>query len=104
MRAFYRGGNYNPSNSYGFASFNCNNGRDNQNTNIGFRAALPSSQIFRAYGLGLSAAVIKGPVSSVRNGRKMICRDTGVPATSGTAPVRSGLRGDWADGKALACV
>lgn len=57
MRAFYRGGNYNSSNSYGFASFNGNNGRDNQNSNIGFRAALPSCQIFRAQGPGLSATV-----------------------------------------------
>ncbi len=64
MRSFYSGGNYNNS-SYGLASFNGNNGRDNRNDNIGFRAALPHSQILRAYGLALSAAVIKGPVSSV---------------------------------------
>ncbi len=79
MRFFYSGGNYNNS-TYGVASFNGNNARSNSNDNIGFRAALPHSQILRAHGPGLSAAVIKGPVSSVRNGRKMICRDTDVPA------------------------
>ena len=35
-----RGGNYNSGNANGFASFNLNNGRDNSNVNIGFRAAL----------------------------------------------------------------
>ena len=38
-RAFFRGGVYVPSNSYGFASFYCSYGRDYQNTSIGFRAA-----------------------------------------------------------------
>ena len=53
MRSFYRGGNYNSSNAYGFASFNGNNPRSNTNTNIGFRSALPSkSEIVnsRVYG------------------------------------------------------
>ena len=64
MRFFYSGGNYNNSDN-GMASFNGNNARSNTNDNIGFRAALPHSQILRAHGPGLSAAVIKGPVSSV---------------------------------------
>ena len=47
--------------SYGFASFNGNNPRSNTNTNIGFRAALPSSQMWHAHGHASSATVmIKG--------------------------------------------
>jgi len=64
MRFFYSGGNYNNT-SYGVASFNGNNARSNSNTNIGFRAALPHSQMWYAHGHISSAAVIKGPVSSV---------------------------------------
>ena len=40
--------------SYGMASFNGNNPRSNSRTNIGFRAALPHSQILQARGLALS--------------------------------------------------
>ena len=63
MRFFYSGGNYNNT-TYGLASFNGNNARSNTNANIGFRAASSSSQILQAYGSGLSAAMIKGSVSS----------------------------------------
>ena len=70
MRLFYSGGNYNNS-SYGMASFNGNNGRDNRNDNIGFRSASPSSQILRTYGFCLSATMIKGPVPPVRKGLKI---------------------------------
>jgi len=50
MRSFNRGGNYNSSNSYGFASFNGNNGRTDTNTNRGFRAASSSGQMCHAHG------------------------------------------------------
>jgi hypothetical protein len=70
MRSFYRGGNYNSSNAYGFASFNGNNDRSNTNTNIGFRSALPSSQKLSAHGLAISTTVIKGFVSSVCDGHR----------------------------------
>ena len=73
MRLFYSGGNYNNS-TYGMASFNGNNGRGNTNTNIGFRSALPSSQILRTHGFCLSAAVIKGPGPPVRKGLKILRR------------------------------
>jgi hypothetical protein len=46
MRLFYSGGNWNNA-SYGLASFNGNNTRSNTNTNIGFRSALPSSQMWQ---------------------------------------------------------
>lgn len=103
MRAFYSGGNYDNS-SYGVASFNGNNGRDNSNDNIGFRAALPRGQILRAHGLGLSAAVIKGSVSSVIYWQKNDMprhRRSGHPVRrpSGTA-----FGEDCQDGKALACL
>lgn len=63
MRMFYSGGNYNNT-GYGLASFNGNNTRSNSNVNIGFRAALPSSQMSHAQGHTSSATVIKGSVSS----------------------------------------
>ena len=52
-RAFCSGGGWHDS-SYGLASFNGNNPRSNTRTNIGFRAALPHSQILQARGLALS--------------------------------------------------
>jgi len=49
LRSFNRGGNYNNT-ANGFASFNGNNDRSNQNVNIGFRSALLSCQMLKAYG------------------------------------------------------
>jgi hypothetical protein len=58
-RSFNRGGNYNnPAN--GFASFNGNNARSNANGNIGFRSALPSSQMLQGYGPAPSTDGDKG--------------------------------------------
>lgn len=63
-RAFFSGCSWNnPSN--GLGSFNGNNPRSNVDDDIGFRAALPPSQILQAQGLALSAEVIKGLVSLV---------------------------------------
>ena len=63
-RAFFSGCSwYNPSN--GLGSFNGNNPRSNVDDDIGFRAALPPSQILQAQGLALSAEVIKGLVPLV---------------------------------------
>ena len=63
-RAFFSGCGWNdPSN--GLGSFNGNNPRSNVDDDIGFRAALPPSQILQAQGLALSAEVIKGLVSLV---------------------------------------
>lgn len=63
-RAFFSGcGWNNPSN--GLGSFNGNNPRSNVDDDIGFRAALPPSQILQAQGLALSAEVIKGLVPLV---------------------------------------
>jgi len=63
-RAFFSGcGWHNPSN--GLGSFNGNNPRSNVDDDIGFRAALPPSQILQAQGLALSAEVIKGLVPLV---------------------------------------
>lgn len=49
----------------GLGSFNGNNPRSNVDDDIGFRAALPPSQILQAQGLALSAEVIKGLVPLV---------------------------------------
>lgn len=63
-RAFFSGCSWNnPSN--GLGSFNGNNPRSNVDDDIGFRAALPPSQILQAQGLALSAEVIKGLVPLV---------------------------------------
>ena len=63
-RAFFSGcGWYNPSD--GLGSFHGNNPRSNVDDDIGFRAALPPSQILQAQGLALSAEVIKGLVPLV---------------------------------------
>ncbi len=56
---FNSGGNYNNS-SYGLATFNCNNDRSNTNANIGFRAALPQSQMLRTYGVRFQCRGDKG--------------------------------------------
>lgn len=44
LRSFNCGGNYNNT-SNGMATFNGNNSRTNTNANLGFRSALPPSQI-----------------------------------------------------------
>ena len=63
-RAFFSGCCWdNPSS--GLGSFNGNNPRSNVDDDIGFRAALPPSQILQAQGLALSAEVIKGLVPLV---------------------------------------
>lgn len=63
-RAFFSGCSWhNP--SHGLGSFNGNNPRSNVDDDIGFRAALPPSQILQAQGLALSAEVIKGLVPLV---------------------------------------
>ena len=63
-RAFFSGCCWNHP-SYGLGSFNGNNPRSNVDDDIGFRAALPPSQILQAQGLALSAEVIKGLVPLV---------------------------------------
>ncbi len=70
MRSFYSGGNYNNT-TYGLASFNGNNARSNSNGNIGFRAALPSSQMSRTYWVRFQCNGDKG-VCFLGFGRKMI--------------------------------
>ena len=65
MRLFYRGGNYNDNDNAGVFYYNGNNARSNANYNLGFRSALPPSQILKAQGLSFSAEVIKGFISSV---------------------------------------
>jgi len=50
-----RGGNYNNMSSAGLAALNLNNRRANVNSNIGFRPALPPSQMSGLHG-GLSSA------------------------------------------------
>ena len=63
-RAFFSGCSWNnPSN--GLGSFHGNHPRSNVDDDIGFRAALPPSQILQAQGLALSAEVIKGLVPLV---------------------------------------
>ena len=75
MRCLNRGGNYNSGNANGFASFNLNNPRSNQNVNIGFRAALPaviySVMMLWAYGLTSRAVQVKGSESSVSDRPEM---------------------------------
>lgn len=72
MRLPIRGGNWNNGANAGVFALNFNNPRSNVNANIGFRAALPSSQMSYAQGHTSSATVIKGPVSSVGCGRKIL--------------------------------
>ena len=63
-RAFFSGCSWIRPSS-GLGSFNGNNPRSNVDDDIGFRAALPPSQILQAQGLALSAEVIKGLVPLV---------------------------------------
>ena len=80
MRLPIRGGNWTNGASAGVFALNFNNPRSNVNANIGFRAALPSSQMLYAQGHTSSATVIKGSVSLVGHGRKKLAANAGVPA------------------------
>jgi len=60
LRTFYCGGNWNNGSNAGVFNLNGNNARSNSNTNIGFRSALPPSQILQARGLVFSAEGNKG--------------------------------------------
>jgi len=54
-----RGGNWNNGSNAGVFALNLNNARTNRNWNIGFRPALICSQMLVAYGLLVSAKLIK---------------------------------------------
>ena len=60
LRTFYCGGNWNNGSNAGVFYLNGNNARSNTNTNIGFRSALPPSQILQACGPVFSAEGNKG--------------------------------------------
>lgn len=60
MRSFNCGGNWNNGANAGVFNLNGNNGRSNSNGNIGFRSALPPSQIFRTYGVRFQCRGDKG--------------------------------------------
>jgi len=107
QRSFYSGGNWNNS-SNGLASFNGNNPRSNVNTNIGFRSALPPSQILQTQGFAFSTEVIKGPVSpTCAAERKILAAYTAGTGRSFLCVLESCKAqplGEWYYGKAQACI
>lgn len=73
MRLFYSGGNWNNTGN-GLASANGNNTRSNSNTNIGFRSALPPSQMWRTYRVLLQRRGSKGVCFLGQQWPKNTCR------------------------------
>ena len=69
MRSFFCGGNWNNGALYGVFAVNGNNARSNSNNDIGFRAALPPSQIFRTYWVRFQSRGYKGAYFLVRDVR-----------------------------------
>jgi hypothetical protein len=102
-RAFFSGCSWNnPSN--GLGSFNGNNPRSNVDDDIGFRAALPPSQILQAQGLALSAEVIKGLVPLVAfRGLKILASQSAFRRYKRTAHAVRRPQGVGFFGKAPTC-
>jgi hypothetical protein len=108
VRLFNCGGNWNNGANAGVFYANGNNSRANTNTNLGFRSALPPSQILQTQGFAFSTEVIKGSVSpTCTAGRKKLAA-----YTAGTGRCflcvweicKAQPLGEWYYGKAQACI
>ena len=79
QRSLLSGGNWNNGANAGVFNSNGNNARSNANGNVGFRSALPSSQILQTQGFAFSAKVDKGRCLRGNNCRKTFAIDADVP-------------------------